>query len=272
MLAWLRKWCLIIGALVCFACVLFLVLVRADATGGTLMAGLFVVLVLMHSIPEMESFKAFSIEAKWRARLTEADKILGSLRAILAMFGKTTYHTFGLGSRMSHPVREKQKLANELDTLLRANGISDADISAMKESYIHFCLYDINSVLQRVKERLAINQTGKLTSDAIDLRLTDPGQHDIVKAKSARVLAYNQQNRENFPRDGFLNWCVDSIPPSELLEPEDEKILREFAERCGKAGEACVREGRLNEDGVAIIELSGGGTDQMFENLFGRKP
>jgi hypothetical protein len=136
----------------------------------------------------------------------------------------------------------------------------------------YFCLYEINSVFQRVKERLAANQAAKLTSHAIDLRLTDPAQYEVVKDKAARLLRYNQRTRENFPRDGFLSWCIDSLPASDLLEPADEKILRGFAERCGKAGEACVKEGRFTEDGLAIIEFSAGGTDHMFGKLFGRKP
>jgi hypothetical protein len=41
----------------------------------------------------------------------------------------------------------------------------------------------------------------------------------------------------------------------------------------GKAGEACVGEGRFTEEGLEIVEQAfEGGTDLMFEKLFGRKP
>jgi hypothetical protein len=209
----IKKGCLVVAAFVCFVSIFVLVFVFKDAASGTLMAGLFVVLVLMHSIPEMESFKAFSIEAKWQTRLTKADQILASLSATLAMFGKLTYHMFGWGSRMSHPIREKQRLADELDRLLRANGVSEQDVVGMKERYIYFCLYDINQALQRAKERLAIDQARKWGAQAAEAQLMDAGamKHPELRAKQERLLQYNQQNRQDFPTQGFHRWCMESV-------------------------------------------------------------
>ena len=67
-------------ALIAAAAVCLLVSVAlaiADkVAAGTLTAGLFVMLVLFRYLPQMESLKAFGIEAKWRERLREADEIL----------------------------------------------------------------------------------------------------------------------------------------------------------------------------------------------------
>ncbi len=65
---WLVEHALMAGATAC----LFLAIGLAIAdrvAAGTLVAGLFVVLVLFHYLPKMESFKAYGIEAKWRERL-----------------------------------------------------------------------------------------------------------------------------------------------------------------------------------------------------------
>jgi hypothetical protein len=268
---WLTKTAFVVGAVICFVLSVWLAL-EDKVPAATLLAGMFIVLTLFHFLPQLESFKAYGVEAKWREKISEADKVLSSLRSTLAMFGKMTYYTFGSGSRVSHPVGEKQRLADELDALLRANDVPEADILAMKEKYIFYCVYDINSVLQRIKERLAIAQAAKFTSDAVTFNTTDPSQAEPTKEKGKRVLRYNQQTREAFPTDNFLKWCLESLPPSELLEPADEKVLRAFAERCGKAGEACVKEGRLTDEGVAIIRSAQLGTDVLFERLFGRKP
>src|SRR5947209_3882996 len=77
---------------------------------GSLVAALFVVLALFHFLPEMESFKAFGIQAKWRARLREADEILDKLRRSALTSGQLAYHMLGWGSRMGGK-RSKMKQA-----------------------------------------------------------------------------------------------------------------------------------------------------------------
>src|SRR5271156_5926112 len=47
---------------------------------GSLVAGLFVIVALFHYLPQMESFKAYGVEAKWREKISEADEILRKLR------------------------------------------------------------------------------------------------------------------------------------------------------------------------------------------------
>ena len=42
---------------------------------GSLVAGLFVIVALFHYLPQMESFKAYGVEAKWREKISEADEI-----------------------------------------------------------------------------------------------------------------------------------------------------------------------------------------------------
>jgi hypothetical protein len=68
------------GAILCFG--LTIVLTIADRVpAATLMAGLFIVMVLLNYLPHMESFKAFSVESKMRAKLSDAEDILARLKA-----------------------------------------------------------------------------------------------------------------------------------------------------------------------------------------------
>jgi hypothetical protein len=77
----LPKWVtnILIGAAgICLLLSLWLAL-NDRVAAGTLTAGLFVVCVLFHYMPRMESFKAWGIEAKWRAVVTETKKAFAKL-------------------------------------------------------------------------------------------------------------------------------------------------------------------------------------------------
>jgi hypothetical protein len=76
---------------------------------GSLVAALFVVLALFHFLPQMESFKAFGIEAKWRARLREAEEILDKLRKSAMASAQLGYFMFGAGARIRVPPRSSRQ-------------------------------------------------------------------------------------------------------------------------------------------------------------------
>jgi hypothetical protein len=67
---WLSEWALVGAAAICLIISILLAIFDRVAA-GTLTAGLFVVCVLFHYLPQMESFKAFGIEAKWRVKESE---------------------------------------------------------------------------------------------------------------------------------------------------------------------------------------------------------
>src|SRR5712672_1560143 len=96
------RWLLI----VCAAILLFIAVALAlmdRVAAGSLVAGLFVIVALFHYLPQMESFKAYGVEAKWRARLNEADEILRKLQQSTLASAKLTYLTLGWGSRIGGP-------------------------------------------------------------------------------------------------------------------------------------------------------------------------
>ncbi|MFY9958784.1 hypothetical protein [Bradyrhizobium sp.] len=70
--------------LICCAAILLLIAVGLalidHVAAGSLVAGLFVIVALFHYLPQMESFKAYGVEAKWREKISEADEILRKLR------------------------------------------------------------------------------------------------------------------------------------------------------------------------------------------------
>ena len=273
-LHWTVRSALAGGAVVCFFLTVWLAL-NDKAAAGALMAGLFIALVLMSYLPAMESFKAFGLEAKMRARLTEAEAILEQLREVITVFGKISYHNFGVASRMMHPVREKQVLADEVDKLLIQMKVNKADHAAMKEQYLHFLLYDLNAALHRIVERNVDSNARDLLSKA-NAAKSDPARAvEAAALTEQREALMNHRKRlgVDFPEYGFLQWCRESVPRKELLPEDDYLILRDLAERVGRAGETSRAEGRLVEDGAAVIEEHHeGGTDGFYVRLFKRGP
>jgi hypothetical protein len=111
---------------------------------GSLVGALFIVLSLFHFLPQMESFKAFGVEAKWRERIREADEILRKLRQSSLAWAKHTYHMFGWGSRMGgQTAKMKQALADQVDAALIDLGVEHSELMALKHDYLLFTAYDL---------------------------------------------------------------------------------------------------------------------------------
>jgi hypothetical protein len=89
-IGWAKASAFLIGALLCFVLTVSLALINHVAA-ATLMAGLFVVLVLFNYLPEMEYFKAYGVEAKMRQKLNEAEAIIKKLKAAAIVSGKLGY-------------------------------------------------------------------------------------------------------------------------------------------------------------------------------------
>src|ERR1700738_592395 len=121
----LSKYAVLAGAALLLVLAIVLALLDRVAA-ATLIAGLFVVLVLFHYLPQMESFKAYGIEAKWRAKLNEADDILRKLGRSTLASARLTYHMLGWGSRMGGRTQKmKQALADETDAVLTDLGFDN---------------------------------------------------------------------------------------------------------------------------------------------------
>jgi hypothetical protein len=99
---------------------------------GSLVAALFVVLALFHFLPQMESFKAFGIEAKWRARLRQAEEILDKLRRSAMATAEVGYFMLGSGSRRGgKQSKMRQSLADQIDSVLNELNVDRDKLAAL---------------------------------------------------------------------------------------------------------------------------------------------
>jgi len=257
------------AAIVCF--ILALLCVWWDkVAAGTLAAGLFVVVVLMLYLPEMESFKAFGLEAKMRARLNEAEKLLRDLQAAGSVLGKVGYHVFGYGSRMSHPVKVKQEIADQIDKLLLSFGTTEAELAAMKATYIRFGLFDLYEVLYRISGLVIERMRKRLDNRRAVMEEGDSGIAEVRLRDQGLEAFYKNRSRDFLVAD-FRMSCLALVPQG-LMDVREEKILRSFAERVADMGEKCKASGRIYEEAADFIETEFGRSDHVLaEQLFGKE-
>jgi hypothetical protein len=151
--------CILIGC----AAALLLIAVGLALTdrvaAGSLVAGLFVIVALFYYLPQMESFKAYGVEAKWRERIDKADEILRKLRQSTLASAKLTYLILGWGSRVGGARPEDRRaVADQLDAALFDLNVDADVVHTLKQDYIFFTLYDLFQVYDGVVQ-LKIQKT-----------------------------------------------------------------------------------------------------------------
>lgn len=208
-----------LGSLFCFGLAVLLT-VADKIPGATLMASMFVVLMLMHYLPQMEYFKAYGIEAKMRQKLDEADEILKKLKASAVVSGKLAYHVFGWGSRMSHPVRQKQTVADDVDELLKGAGVSEEQLAKIKWQYLRFILYDLDYALNSAIDVALAKQDELLVRQMNERgeRNDDPLVAEL-QARRSQVREQQRRTRRGLAdEDIFAQKLEEGLPPAGVLD------------------------------------------------------
>jgi hypothetical protein len=243
---------------------------------ASLIAGLFVVLALFHYLPQMESFKAYGIEARWRARLNEADDILRKLRQSALASARLTYHTLGWGSRMGgQRGKMKQALADEMDKVLSDLGFDEEQLQELRRDYLYFATYDAFNTYDTI---VGLNISTNV--DRMTRRLNElSNNQDIPEARE--LTGRLQQLRQPRPQPDlmvdlrtrdFREYCHSRIPKSGLPE-KDAAALNNFAERVADMIETCKKTGRVTDDAVALIESYGREERKtLYRSLFNDEP
>jgi hypothetical protein len=98
---------------------------------GSLVAGLFVVVTLFHYLPQMESFKAFGIEAKW---MREASLREGNLRSTLATFDGALANLDKAISDLSKQTSLPPTVVSAIATLNSTSTLANSQIVALGQA------------------------------------------------------------------------------------------------------------------------------------------
>jgi hypothetical protein len=243
---------------------------------ATLMAGLFIVVVLFHYLPQMESFKAYGVEAKWRARLNEADEILRKLRQSTVASASLSYMTLGWGSRLGGAkLKEKQAVADQIDKALVDLGVSDSQINALKQGYIFFAKYDLFQTFDSIVQmNIGKNLRPILNGlSALNHEETNP---EVVRLTGLRMKLEEKRRRIDLLAElttaDFRKFCHDRVPNA-AIEDGDRVVLENFADTVSNIAERCESTGRVTDQAAELIEKhSIEKRKVLYKNLFGEDP
>jgi len=265
---------LIAAAAVCL--LVSIALAIADrVAAGTLTAGLFVMLVLFCYLPQMESLKAFGIEAKWRERLREADEILRKLKQSATASAHLTYHTLGWGSRMGGlRWRQKQKLAEEVDAVLLDLGVESQQLSALKEDYLFFAAFDLYQLFEFVLERRLRKLEAETSAQLAQCDSNDERRQTALNEKLSAIRLLNKRADllTELRSSDFRSLCQKKMPKS-LLPGVDADKLQELADRLSSLVEQSHRTGSVPEQAIEILDGPIESTrKRIYFELFGEEP
>jgi hypothetical protein len=239
---------------------------------GSLVAGLFVVVALFHYLPQMESFKAYGVEAKWRERIGEADEILRKLRQSTLASAKLTYLILGWGSRIGGARPEhKRAVADQVDAALLNLDVDADAVRKLKEDYLFFTIYDLFQVYDgivqlKISKALASSQArlGSMIGDDLsEARASLTEEMTSLRDKQKPIdLLEVLQNVE--PR----SFCLMRLPAVGLSE-HDATVLRNFAIQISDEMDSCRRGGRVTDRALDLLgHQSTKGRQALYSELF----
>jgi len=233
LLAWLKAHLLKTTAGVLLVIAVILALFDRVAA-GSLVAALFVVVALFHFLPEMESFAAFGIKARWRKQLDEAEEILEKF-------------LLGWGSRMGGKSASKMRdVADQIDKALTNLEIDRDTLATFKRDYLFFTRYDLLETFDAIAS-LNIRANKLSPKPRIDL-LEEPPDID------------------------FRSVCHGRIPKADL-PPEDAAILGRFADQVADVDDECRRTLRVTDEAIKLLDaLRPPERLLLYRRLFEREP
>jgi hypothetical protein len=233
-------------AMLSLLCAVYKSMNQRLASAGVL-AAIFVASALLLYLPQLETFKAFGIEARMQKNLTEAKEILEKVRQASIASAKSAYLNFAWANRWGGiSPREKQKALDSVNEQLRAVGVKDEERQAIVKPHVEFIGFDLyftfynslRSVLWHYRtqptesegEKVIREWEAKWRPDGLDTilpQLTD-GQ---------KLTAYMKQH----------------ISRSFINAPEYEK-LENLADKVGQIYEGCRIRGGYTEAAFEFIE------------------
>jgi hypothetical protein len=240
---------------------------------GSLVAGLFIVVALLHYLPQMESFKAYGVEAKWREKIGQADEILKKLQQSTLASAKLTYLILGWGSRMGGPrPDDRRDVANQVDAALLDLDVGRDAVLKLKKDYLIFTAYDLFETFDTV-----VQSSVSKAVVAAQARLSLLAGDDVSEPRASLLseLAHLKERQrpldllEALPTAEPRSLCLARVPTAGLPE-DDAKILRAFALEVSNEMDACLREGRITDRAIELLthHRSTAGRKALYSKLF----
>lgn len=234
-------------------------------------------LVIFKQLPIVESFKVFSLEAKFIRRIDEADKLLGRIRSSAEVSSRLLYHQVALGDRMaSMPWATKRAMTADFDELLASLGVPAETIADLKKPLLHIINLDLFRVFE-YSARDRMQKQFKRASDALDAyrggKAIDPADPEYVRLLSEmRGAKLTFETKDDLLDDGRLDdmdqittRLIDGAPLPASDREKLDIIRREVVEHA----KACRALGNITPEAELYLNSYSRRVDSRVKELFG---
>jgi hypothetical protein len=266
------RWIFGIAAAASFALAIFLLLWRSDSAGAAVASGLFLVSALLIFLPDIEVLKAFGIEAKLRAKLSEADEILQKLRRLGAVNAKMAYQQLGWGNRIGGARSiEKQRLADEVDQVLRDLGGAPEELSSMKRDYLRFAVFDLSQLFNSIVD-MRVDKIQKMIRN--EIKSLEGGESEGIARLRDEISEIEKKNTE-MRLKRFDARAVGSFSEHSQLRLSvsprlsNDSSLQNFAGRVQRLMDEIIASQRVTDAAAELIDSSGlDGRKTLYQEIF----
>jgi hypothetical protein len=168
--------------------------------------------------------------------------------------------------------RQKQELADQIDAVLLNLGTSPDELTALKRDYLRFAALDLYWRFEPIVERNA-HANYRRAQRRLDELQSDDSHPEVPKLRKELAGLNEAMKKKNalleLDHAGFRAYCHARIPRY-VFPANDERILREFADRVSSIAERCMKEGRVSDEAARLIDAhSNEDRIALYRELFG---
>jgi hypothetical protein len=249
-------------AMLSLLCAVYEAMNQRLASAGVL-GGIFLAAAFLIYLPQLETFRAFGVEARMQKNLDRAQEILDKVRQVSIASAKSAYLSFAWSGRLGGmPERDKQKVLDSVHDQLRDIGVSNDDLRAIEAPHIQLIGYDLSVLFYHaVRGAMRHARAPEKSIEDWDIKWTPSGLESVLPslADGRRLTTYLKQQ----------------IPLSIISAPE-VGTFEGLANKIGELYEGCLDRGGYTEGALRFVDLfrehSGAVPDSYYELVTAEPP
>jgi hypothetical protein len=251
-------------AMLSLLCAVYEAMNQRLGSSGVL-AAIFTATAFLLYLPQLETFKAFSVEVRLQKNLDRAQEILDKLRQTSIASAEPAYLNFAWANRFGGmSPSEKQRALDSVNEQLRAVGVKDDELQVIVKPHVELIGYDfymifyrsVRSVLWHYRTQPTEIEGTKLIGEW-DAKWRPGGLSSIQPwlTDGQKLTAYMKQHMSR----------------SSINKPEYEKLVN-LADKVGEIYEGCRIRGGYTDAAFGFIESykAIGGPESDYDTLMAK--
>jgi hypothetical protein len=210
------------------------------------MSVLFFLCVVFSYFPQLDSISAGWVNVKLSKNLDRAEEILGRLKTLAGINATVTYSLMAWSNRWNGmPLREKQNIADQIDSQLKSYGVPDNEIASIKGQYVSLIGYDLSSHFEMALSQYFINRHGSKPMKDSDLTSWSSQWNAHDRLSIDKLIGMNGAE---------LTRALKAEIPKNFMESMDIMKFDALAERIGTVHEGCIQRRGYTAEAINFLQ------------------